>query len=77
MYEGARPDGAMREPVTVHGVEFRERLICGGSGLRYSRPATIFPNPISLASSQGSTVNLDFLYGILGLSFWGYVLVTS
>jgi stearoyl-CoA desaturase (delta-9 desaturase) len=25
---------------------------------------------------QGYTVNLDFLYGILNLSFWGYVLVT-
>jgi stearoyl-CoA desaturase (Delta-9 desaturase) len=30
----------------------------------------------SFQALQGYTVNLDFLYGILNLSFWGYVLVT-
>lgn len=41
-------------------------------GLRYS-PPTIF---VTSFRAAGSTVNLNFLYGILNLSFWGYVAVT-
>ena len=47
-------------------------------GLRYSRPTSIFLNTNAPRSARRRyhTVNVDFLYGILNLSFWSYVIVT-